>query len=57
MKFEKLFDRSNKVCIEVYYVVRQENPCTVCGKLTPTDKTCHEIFEEINRKPTEAVFT
>ena len=55
MKLVKLFDRSNSVCIEVYQTVRQEKPCTVCTKLTPTNKTCHEMFEKINRESTEAV--
>ncbi len=37
-----IFDRSNKMAIEVYQVKKQSKPCIVCSTLTPTDKDCIE---------------
>lgn len=55
MKLSTIYDRSNKVSIEIYQVVRQEKPCLVCGKLTPIAKICHEMFPKINQKSTKMV--
>jgi hypothetical protein len=41
----KIFDRCHKMVIEIYEVVEQSKPCTVCSKLTPTDKVCCSLKE------------
>ena len=53
MKLETIYDRSNIVCIEIYRVVRQSKPCTICKKLTAIDQTCCEI--RVKHDSTEAI--
>jgi hypothetical protein len=47
MKKISVLDRSNGMILDIYQVVKVSKPCTVCGTLTPLDKTCCILNEEI----------
>lgn len=47
LKKISVYDTSHKMVIDVWQAMKPSKPCTVCGTLTPLDKTCCILNQEI----------